>query len=74
MVPYSFQNGDLDRNMLARLWALSEKDEVIAPLARSMLFAVMTDQRSIFARAQRLKPKHGNESVLDLIPRDEGSK
>ncbi|MFX0542752.1 hypothetical protein ACEWPM_013580 [Roseovarius sp. S4756] len=56
MEPYSLKRGDLDRTMLARLWALSEADPVIAPLARSMLTLVMSDARSIFARVQRLKP------------------
>lgn len=61
MQPYALTHGDLDRNMLARLWALAERDEVIFPLAKSMLFEVMTDQRSIFARMQKIKDRRSNE-------------
>lgn len=56
MAAYSFEKGDLDKVMLARLWQLSERDATIAPLAVEMLRLVMSDQRSIFARAQTLKP------------------
>lgn len=51
---YSFRSGDLDRNMLARFWELSEEDATIAPLARSMLRLAITDRRTIFARARRI--------------------
>ncbi|MEL6959296.1 MAG: hypothetical protein AAGL89_10135 [Pseudomonadota bacterium] len=53
--PYSLKNGDLDRNMLSRLWALAENEPLMFPLARRMLGLVMTDKRTIFARVQRLK-------------------
>ncbi len=56
MAAYSFEKGDLDKVMLARLWQLSERDATIAPLAVAMLRMVMVDQRSIFGRAQALKP------------------
>ena len=52
---YDFYKGDLDRNMLARLWDLAERDRVMFPLAKVMLFALMTDQRTIFARSQAFK-------------------
>lgn len=55
---YSFTRGDLDRNLLSRLWQLGERDPVIAPLARKMLLALMEDNRTVFARVQRIK-KHG---------------
>jgi hypothetical protein len=41
--------------MLARLWNLAEKDRVMFPLAKSMLFELMTEQRTIFARVQQFK-------------------
>lgn len=52
---YSFKGGDLDKNMLARLWKLSETDDTIRPLAQTMLRLVMTDTRTVFARVQRMK-------------------
>ncbi|WP_227270295.1 hypothetical protein [Roseobacter weihaiensis] len=55
MAPYAIRGGDLDRNMLARLWRLSRQDTTIRPLGKRMLEMVMTDNRSIFARTQRLK-------------------
>jgi len=58
MQPYSFHNGDLDRNMLARLWDLAEGERVMFPLAKAMLCALMTDQRTIFARAQGFKNRN----------------
>lgn len=55
MQPYALARGDLDKNLLARLWKLAERDDVMFPLARSMLFEVMTDKRSVFARLQQFK-------------------
>ncbi|QFT99531.1 hypothetical protein FIU85_19605 [Roseovarius sp. THAF8] len=52
---YSFKSGDLDKNMLARLWLLSEADATIAPLARAMLRLVVSDTRTVFSRVQRMK-------------------
>lgn len=57
MQPFSINLGDLDRNMLARLWALAESDAVIFPLARSMLMEIMIDRRTVFARLKRLRVK-----------------
>ncbi|MBB5721764.1 hypothetical protein FHS72_001376 [Loktanella ponticola] len=59
MQPYSFHRGDLDRNMLARLWDLAEGERVMFPLAKAMLFALMMDKRTIFARAQAFKDGQG---------------
>ncbi len=56
MVGYSFRNGDLDRNMLGRLWELGEADDALRPLAVRMLWMVMTDMRSIFGRLRRFRP------------------
>lgn len=53
--PYSFKNGDLDRNLITRLWDLSERDATIRPLAQSMLNEIMLDQRTTFARVQKIK-------------------
>lgn len=55
MKPYALRRGDLDRNMLARLWALAEQDRVIFPLAKSMLFDLMSDPKTVFARLQAHK-------------------
>jgi len=55
MPAYSFTGGDLDQNMLARIWQLCERDATIEPLGKAMLHHVMTDPRSIFARVQELK-------------------
>lgn len=57
MEPYSLPSGDLDMNMLARLWRLAEDDPVLQPLGVRMLRMVMTDKRSIFARIQRYKDR-----------------
>lgn len=52
---YSFKGGDLDKNMLARLWKMGESDATIRPLAQAMLRLIMTDTRTVFARVQRIK-------------------
>lgn len=55
MAPYSIQNGDLDKIVLARLWKLANRDATIKPLAVRMLRLVMSDQRTVFARMQAYK-------------------
>lgn len=55
MDAYSFQRGDLDKVMLARIWQLCEADATIRPLGFAMLRKVMTDPRSIFGRVQDMK-------------------
>ncbi|MBL4767813.1 MAG: hypothetical protein JKY94_08880 [Rhodobacteraceae bacterium] len=63
MRPYSLARGDLDRNMLARLWKLCETDNTVRPLGSRMLEMVMTDERSIFARVQHFRPKNEDKPV-----------
>ncbi|MGC1495181.1 MAG: hypothetical protein WA790_05180 [Sulfitobacter sp.] len=58
MDPYSFQRGDLDKVMLARIWQLCEADATIRPLGFAMLRKIMTDPRSIFGRVQDMKKQH----------------
>jgi len=62
---YSFKGGDLDQNMLARLWLLSEADPVIAPLAQAMLRMVMTETRTVFSRVQRMKDARAERRAQD---------
>ncbi len=57
MPRYSLARGDADRNMLARLWLLSERDATLQPLAQHMLRQVMHDPRSIFGRLQIIKSR-----------------
>ncbi|WP_299591687.1 hypothetical protein [uncultured Tateyamaria sp.] len=57
MPPYSIENGDVDRVLLARLWQLSERDTTIRPLAVRMLRLIMEDEATIFARMQAYKAK-----------------
>jgi hypothetical protein len=64
MQPYAIRKGDLDHNMLARLWMLCENDDTIAPLGFHMLRLVMHDRRSIFGRMQRLKSIKKREGRL----------
>jgi len=57
MAPYSLDNGDLDRIMLARIWKLCQEDDGIAHLGVHMLNLVMSDRRSVFARVQHYRRK-----------------
>lgn len=59
LAPYSLATGDLDKNLLARLWRYSENDPVLQPLGFRMLRMVMQEPRSIFGRIQRYKGNHG---------------
>ena len=72
LTPYSYGHGDLDRKMLVRLWLLSERDRVIAPLAQHMLRLVLTDQRTIFARVQQRKRNLGRDRRQQK-PKEPGS-
>ena len=59
---YSFRGtGDLDRNMLSRLWLMSEEDPAIAPLAQSMLRMLVDDERTIFGRVQKIRTQFLNQ-------------
>ncbi|GGX57262.1 hypothetical protein GCM10007385_27650 [Tateyamaria omphalii] len=57
MPPYSIENGDADKVMLARFWQLAERDATIRPLAMRMLHMLMEDKATIFARMQAYKDK-----------------
>jgi hypothetical protein len=59
MTPYALRNGDLDRVVLTRLWALCEQDATIRPLGVQMLWMVMSDRRTIFGRLQKFKKRVG---------------
>ncbi|MBY6137867.1 hypothetical protein KUV26_00280 [Leisingera daeponensis] len=61
MVPYALERGDLDMNLLARLWRHAENDAVLRPLGVQMLRMVMSDPRSIFGRIQRYKNRTGRD-------------
>ena len=52
---YSFKGGDLDINMLARLWIMGQEDAPIQPLAQRMLRLLITDTRTVFDRIQAMK-------------------
>lgn len=69
--PYSLKGGDLDKNMLARLWNLSQAEPVMRPLGEAMLGLVMKDRHTIFARMQRIKLRNGAMRFLDRL-RGEG--
>ncbi|MEL6467196.1 MAG: hypothetical protein AAFQ58_19715 [Pseudomonadota bacterium] len=55
MSPYSIERGDVDKNLLARLWSLAEAEPTMRPLAARMLHMLMTDRGTIFARMQAYK-------------------
>ena len=63
MDAYGLENGDLDMNMLARLWRLSETDPVLRPLGFRMLRMIMSDRKTIFARLRRYKPKKPDAEI-----------
>lgn len=48
--PYSVADGDLDRNLLAGLWAPVERDLVLRPLACGLLNQLIREPRGLFYR------------------------
>lgn len=54
---YSLPTGDMDKNLLARLWRHGENDQVIAPLCRRMLGDLLREPRTVFGRIQRYKKR-----------------
>ena len=54
---YSLRGGDMDKNILARLWRHGENDQVIAPLCQRMLGDLLREPRTVFARIQRYKKR-----------------
>ena len=55
LMPYSFEYGDLDFSILSRLIKLAKSDPLIEPLGNQLLSKLITDHRTVFARAQKLK-------------------
>ena len=51
---FALKNGDLDVNMLGRLWRYCEDDPVIFPLGRRMLQMVIEAPDTVFARTRKL--------------------
>ncbi|MCL6285921.1 glycosyltransferase family 2 protein [Ruegeria sp. 2012CJ41-6] len=52
---YSLITGDLDRNMLARLWRLAEDDDALRPLGLHLLGLVVSDPNTVFARVRHYR-------------------
>jgi hypothetical protein len=55
MEGYSLISGDLDRNMLARLWRLAEGDGALRPLGLHLLGLVVSDPNTVFARVRHYR-------------------
>lgn len=52
---YSLSRGDLDRNMLGRLWVGAEEDPVLRPLACHLLNQLNREPRGIFRRLKLMR-------------------
>lgn len=52
---YTLRDGDMDLTMLWRLHKLAEADPLFRPLGRRMLELLLYDNRTVFARVQKLK-------------------
>lgn len=55
MEPYALGGGDLDRNLLGRLWLDAEEDPVLRPLACRLLTQLNMEKRSVFRRLNVMK-------------------
>ena len=52
---YSLKRGDLDRNLLGRLWTRAEGDPLLRPLACHLLLAVNRSPNILFRRLKRMR-------------------
>jgi len=52
---YSLRKGDLDRNVLGRLWTRAEADPVLRPLACHLLLAVNRSPNILFRRLRHMR-------------------
>ncbi len=52
---FAVGNGDLDIHLIGRLWTESQKDDVIGPLARHLLSALMEERSGLFNRLADLR-------------------
>ena len=69
---YALENGDLDRNLLSRLWKLCEAEATIRPLGFRMLRMVNHDRRTVFARMQELKRRRAARREAVRASRETG--
>ncbi len=65
MQPYSLRQGDLDLNMIGRLWDYADADPVFQPLGMRMLELLLADKRSVFGRIQRYKWRPQGDDSTD---------
>jgi len=54
---YSLHKGDLDRNVLLRLWNDAQKDPIIGPPALKLLDDLNADNRNVFRRMKLLRKR-----------------
>ena len=52
---FALQRGDADAQLLGRLWRLSDRDPVMAPLAQTLLRALADDTGTVFARLMAMR-------------------
>lgn len=56
---FTILRGDLDYNLLARLWREAETDRVIGPLAQNLLRELVAEDRGIFRRISLMRGEMG---------------
>lgn len=75
MPSYSLKGGGLDIALLTRLWADTEKDKVIAPLAQFMMNAINEDPATLFRRLRNMADERlehlerNNSNPIPVAPR-----
>jgi len=69
MERYSLLKGDVDRNVLLRLWADTKSDEVIAAPARHLLERLNADRKNAFRRMMLLRERKRVELEKSLARR-----
>lgn len=68
MDPYAVSSGGLDVNMLGRIWADAEQDDLIRPLAHHLLKLLDDDPRSVFRRFRLMRDtREANNPVPDKL-------
>ena len=68
MEPYSLLNGDVDRNVLLRIWADANHDDVVGAPVKFMLNKINADKRNVFRRMMLLRARKQAEAEKALVP------
>ncbi|MGA0925550.1 MAG: hypothetical protein ACO3R6_13840, partial [Lutimaribacter sp.] len=60
---YALKDGSLDVNLLGKLWQQAHQDQVIAPLAQSLLEQLINDPGGVFRRLRMMRAERAERKT-----------